>query len=403
MGTLKRWLHFFVVNDAVRDAALRINNRRLFTAAMVALPVHLAHVLVFWLAVPTHTPIQELWRLRILYAHGALAVVTVAFIAASRWLRDTRSSSFWLEAVQHLALVTILLAGIGITAIDQLVRNEMTPFLMACVICASLFLIPPGRALILYPAAYGLFYYAMGRAQPDPIILFSNWVNGITATGIALGLSLILWNGFLRELHHQQQIAQHEEEIRRKNAELERLASIDPLTGLMNRRSFQEAVQREVSLMQRSGGESCLGIVDIDHFKRFNDDHGHLMGDELLKRFAHILTQQARPQDLVARWGGEEFLILFPKTPLEEARIVAEHLRAAVEEGLSTGPPHIPVTASFGLARLDPRAADPFVHSYREADRALYAAKKAGRNQVQIQAGANADKGAASLDAGAAS
>ena len=168
----------------------------------------------------------------------------------------------------------------------------------------------------------------------------------------------------------------------------EQAASVDALTGLHNRRWMMESFPRAIHRCRMDGQPLCLVMADIDYFKQFNDRHGHLVGDAVLRRVAAQLAGSLRPQDLVARYGGEEFAVLLPQTELADAIDIAERLRAAVAEAGGNTPTgtEAGVTLSCGVARLT--ANGDFETLLAAADRALYQAKAAGRNRVE----ANRDK-----------
>jgi diguanylate cyclase (GGDEF)-like protein len=158
---------------------------------------------------------------------------------------------------------------------------------------------------------------------------------------------------------------------------LHRISTEDGLTGVSNRRHFDDTLAREWRRAMRSAAPLSLLMVDVDHFKPFNDQHGHQAGDELLRRIAYTLRNAVhRPADLVARYGGEEFVVLLPETNEPDARALAESLRASIAE--------TPVTVSIGVATLiaerDRGTSEELV---RIADEALYDAKRAGRNCVR--------------------
>jgi two-component system, cell cycle response regulator len=161
-------------------------------------------------------------------------------------------------------------------------------------------------------------------------------------------------------------------------ADVTQMALSDPLTSLANRRSFEEAFARETARARRSNEPVSVVMVDIDHFKRVNDDHGHDMGDEVLRHVGGRLPKAARPMDVCARLGGEEFVVLLPGCTPVEAIQVAERLRAAIA---SDAP--LPVTASAGVATLGVHVAEPD-DLLTAADEALYAAKHAGRDRVAL-------------------
>ena len=158
------------------------------------------------------------------------------------------------------------------------------------------------------------------------------------------------------------------------------MAFVDGLTGVYNRRYFEQRILEELERATRYAGGLAVLMLDIDHFKRINDESGHLLGDEVLRQLSHILTQQMRKVDVVCRYGGEEFSILVPQTTGEHALGVAEKVRKVIEEWSFPGVPR-PVTVSIGVADFPENGAtrDELV---KAADAALYAAKQAGRNRV---------------------
>ena len=168
------------------------------------------------------------------------------------------------------------------------------------------------------------------------------------------------------------------EQIREQNRELERLATRDPLTGVFNRRSFYEQFSVQWENARRYGHPLACAMVDIDHFKAVNDEHGHAIGDEVLQRVAAALQTAARQGDVVARYGGEEFVILLTHTDLDGAEHAAEKIRAAIQ---SLALPNLRVTASLGISSLELRP-ESMEELLDQADQGLYAAKRLGRNRV---------------------
>lgn len=174
--------------------------------------------------------------------------------------------------------------------------------------------------------------------------------------------------------------------------ELSKIARIDPLTGIYNRRAFDEYCDIEFSRAQRSGSSFAIIMCDLDHFKKVNDQYGHHIGDEVLKRFAEILKDKIRQQDVAARFGGEEFILLLPDTNTEQGLQVAEQLRAKTAETLVTLDNGISliISASFGVAH-NCTGDSTWTAVLHRADSALYAAKKQGRNRVLGQTSAYQD------------
>ncbi|MFQ2214403.1 sensor domain-containing diguanylate cyclase [Aeromonas dhakensis] len=163
--------------------------------------------------------------------------------------------------------------------------------------------------------------------------------------------------------------------------ELKVAATTDPLTGIANRRRFDELVKLEMQRCQRFSHTMSLLLIDIDHFKQINDTYGHQQGDQAILSLVRRVAKQLREVDMLGRWGGEEFIVLLPETSLELAWASAERIRLAVESQLHQlgAGTEVPLTISVGIsASLGPQ--DTVEHMVRRADTALYLAKKQGRN-----------------------
>lgn len=178
-------------------------------------------------------------------------------------------------------------------------------------------------------------------------------------------------------------------QIAKKQQELEVYVSearTDTLTGLRNRRSFNEEINRQFAQRQRQGITFSLLMIDVDHFKKFNDTYGHLAGDLVLRSVARMLTNTLRDMDIICRYGGEEFAVICPGSTLSQAAVGAGRVRAAIEQEVITlKEGNVRVTISVGVAEVsEAEIAEGLI---QRADSALYAAKHAGRNQVQLHDG----------------
>jgi diguanylate cyclase (GGDEF)-like protein len=186
-----------------------------------------------------------------------------------------------------------------------------------------------------------------------------------------------------RRLHRRAQRSQIE--LSRLNAELEVVSRVDPLTGVGNRLRLEEDVRAVQSALSRNGGVGAIALVDVDHFKLYNDEFGHLAGDQVLRALGATLGADLRAGDGVYRFGGEEFLLLLPGADLKSARGVVERLSRAIEGLAMPHPGNAPwgvVTISAGIAALGPGSdADAWL---RSADSALYRAKASGRNATGL-------------------
>jgi diguanylate cyclase (GGDEF)-like protein len=176
-------------------------------------------------------------------------------------------------------------------------------------------------------------------------------------------------------------VAERTVQLQQLNEELARQAQTDALTGLYNRRAFYEAVNRERERCARYGHPLSIILLDLDHFKSFNDKYGHLVGDQALCHFADVLSATLRSSDVAARYGGEEFVVLAPETDLAAGLQLAERLRAALRQSpLVSDGEAIPITASMGLTML--QDGDDVNTLLSRADRALYQAKAQGRDRI---------------------
>jgi len=228
-------------------------------------------------------------------------------------------------------------------------------------------------------------YVKTGEAK---IIGIGREVTGLRKNGTTFPMRLsvsemhvgknLLFTGIITDITEQKQL----------EGQLRNLAMKDGLTGISNRRSFDEALAAEWRRMQRQSGELSLILIDIDFFKNYNDTYGHLQGDACLKAVAAAIARIVhRPGDLAARFGGEEFVVLLSMTTLKAAAELAERIRRSVEDlkiphSASDAAPH--VTISIGIASISPDQTVKPEMLLKLADRGLYEAKASGRNQIKI-------------------
>jgi diguanylate cyclase (GGDEF)-like protein len=183
---------------------------------------------------------------------------------------------------------------------------------------------------------------------------------------------------------------QTEAALREREEAFKQLAITDPLTGLYNRRHFNHLAEIEISRVLRYSRPLSIVMFDIDFFKRVNDAFGHASGDMVLQVVANTITENVRATDIPSRYGGEEFIILFPETTAADAEKIAETLRKTIEAATIPGENgSIAITASFGVndyfEKADARSPEKVLREFiNRADRAMYASKNAGRNRVTI-------------------
>lgn len=210
-----------------------------------------------------------------------------------------------------------------------------------------------------------------------------NWMLfGVTAAfGMAVVAALVGWRGYRVKSRLERKLAGRNRELEEALATISQLAREDSLTGLLNRRAFLELAAHEQTRARRSGRPLTVAMADIDNFKPINDRHGHAAGDEILKEVTARLREQLRDQDVLCRWGGEEFLCLLPDTGPEAAREVVERVRREMAgKPVETAAGTFTVKLTFGVAPLG----GDLESAIEAADQAMYEGKRAGRDRVVV-------------------
>jgi len=258
----------------------------------------------------------------------------------------------------------------------------------------------PVRALVIVLAACVATLAVGGEINRGPflpmaLVLFlvaSTCRRGVALAGLGAALTLLIVQGVhsgvlqVNYLMGHANLLSKEKELKATNQELERQSTLDPLTGIPNRRFFAHAFEAEWKRALRKNEPLSLLMIDVDYFKRVNDAHGHPYGDECLVRIAKALRQELqRGVDVIARYGGEEFIVLLPDTDLEGAGTVAAGLQGAIAElniVNRASPLGHQLTVSIGIADCYPSTSLTCGELIARADRALYRAKRRGRNRI---------------------
>jgi diguanylate cyclase (GGDEF)-like protein len=255
--------------------------------------------------------------------------------------------------------------------------------IMMLVIVFTLFALTPAQARALAALGFAMIGGVMVfKALTDPVrydprvevlhLVFSAIV--MSATGV-----LAVRLGKLRA-----KLVAQRGELASALARIQHLATHDELTGMINRRHMLELLEQERQRSERAGHSFCVALLDIDHFKHVNDAHGHAAGDEVLRRFAAVARDAVRGADQLARWGGEEFVLMLVDTALPVAQGGVDRVRERVAAAaMSDGAVPLHVTVSAGLAQG--RAGESISQLMERADRALYEAKAQGRNRTVVE------------------
>lgn len=281
---------------------------------------------------------------------------------------------------RHLKLsmvVSALVCMLGIVYLAPVTQILLAPFSFVAV-AYGVFTVPRSTLLVLAACVLGLYAGVVGLhylERHDAALLRLGLLHWL-----ALAVSLpafIALTGRVQRLYRSLYHAS------RKIKNIQEDAQRDPLVGCFNRRYVLAALEEQKQLADESGIPLCLAVLDIDHFKRINDELGHLGGDEVLRTFARIAQQGVRGGDVFGRYGGEEFLLIFPGTSLLPALNTCERIRAQVETHAWTGLLRGRVTVSVGVTQYV--LGESVLEFFSRADTAMYMAKEGGRNQVVVE------------------
>ena len=226
-------------------------------------------------------------------------------------------------------------------------------------------------------AGYAVVIGLLAANRPQALQLHLELVQWVALASVLPWFALV--GGYISRLRHR--LSESNQNLQQAFDQIRELALYDEVTGLHNRRFVMEMLAHEHSRIRRTNGSVVVALLDLDHFKQVNDNHGHTAGDQVLRRVAETLDASLRTVDGLGRYGGEEFLVVMPGADLEEGGTVAERLRSAVADcTFGDIAPDLRVTISIGLTEVAPD--EPLDRAIDRADAALYRAKHGGRNRV---------------------
>jgi diguanylate cyclase len=280
--------------------------------------------------------------------------------------------------IPSLTIIMLILVSI-INGLDQIkIGYTSSVFIANMLICCAVVLIRFPVNLLVYSVPFSTFIGGLIIFQKSPALLNSNIINGTIFFVAVIIISTIIYDSQFNQISKNILLEE-------ANQKLNYMSNHDPLTNLSNRRYFKIHAKQKTKITNQYVEDTALVLMDIDHFKNINDKFGHPIGDIVLKEVSNVLLQNIKDTDLITRWGGEEFLILLLQASINEAYILANKIRIAIENKIIIIDEFkINITASFGVAQLKGNFSDSFDASYKLADKALYQAKKQGRNQVVI-------------------
>jgi len=389
-NTANKIKEFLLLNPAIIIEIRRYNIQRILFMAYLLAPLHIVHIIIFWVALAgeanTFNAVVYQWRIYIIATHAVMLFILLpAAFAAWRIRKAKLEENFFSCLLPALVSLAYLLFGATLAVIDQLVISSVSPYLIANLAVALTIILHPYISILIYPFVFTCFFIALPLTQHSSELLTSITVNAGSSAVFGLGLAILIWRSTALGIFQQSMIEKQKEELEKKNLQLKHLATTDMMTGLYNRTRFTEIVETEIERIKRTGEDSCLIILDLDHFKVVNDLYGHPNGDTVLKLIAGVIKGQLRSTDILCRFGGEEFAVLLPDTSINGACQAAEKIRKAIEGCTFTGKlEKVKITASLGITLLGNRGAKSFETAYQQADKALYTAKDKGRNRIEL-------------------
>ena len=353
------------------EPAQRVRLRQTSLAmALMALCTPMLHYAVVGIA---HEP-----RGLLLWGWTALSLGGMALFYAA--IRSGWSLRFADPSLTAAQIAFAIASGAGGYALAGPMRGAVFPVL-TLILMFGMFQLRPRSAYTLCLFALSLFGLSMaGMAMLRPAVFPAEVEFGHFLMLACMLPAVAVLTARMSRI--RQRLAQQREELARALAQLRAIATRDELTGLPNRRQMQALMDQELLRALRHSHEFCIALLDLDHFKRVNDLHGHAAGDTVLRSFAQAGQAALRATDVLARWGGEEFVVLMPDTAMPLALVGMERLRqqvAAMRVDVGAGEP-VAITVSIGLTGH--RRPETLAQALQRADQLLYQAKAHGRDRV---------------------
>ncbi len=355
----------FIKDDEYRKYNINTNTRAIQSISLITFIVFVIYISIV-LIIPSLLP--DALRIFYLYIYLYILILSLLYFAFSRfkWKKSVnRSGNF-------IYFFLISLGIVGLSTLDHINTNEITVFVIVMFIIAiiyreKLYIITTLLVFNCMAMLFFLFFFSFETMNEIRLI------DVLIYTGISISFGNVFKHIYRR--HYYVSL-----ELKKRNQELQELSFKDTLTKLYNRRYLLTFLQNEIKRYQRKGIHFSILMIDIDHFKKINDKFGHISGDKVLSVFAQIALDEFRGEDIVSRYGGEEFTVVLIGTKLETAIEVAERLRKRIEIHKFLNIPY-PVTVSIGVAEY--KTDETIEELIDRADQKLYSAKKTGRNTVK--------------------
>jgi diguanylate cyclase (GGDEF)-like protein len=313
---------------------------------------------------------------------SAMRLIGIGFGGIMMFALLVRASTVLRLGPSQLAVPQSLFAiacNIGAYMVTGPLRGGWLMFLLVVMVFCA-FSLRPRHAMLLCAAALAMLAWAMAHLAATDPATYPPHVEAMHFAFAACALiSVTLLTNEMRKLRSR--LKRQKEDLVQAMATIRKLATLDELTALANRRHMNEVLVEEERRQDAAGKPTCVALIDLDYFKSVNDRYGHAAGDAVLRAFSDSARAELRGHDVLARWGGEEFLLLLPEASQEQAMMVVRRMADRVASApLSDVDSALRITFSAGVTQR--RHGEVFADTIRRADQALYQAKSAGRNRI---------------------
>ncbi len=351
--------------------ANEINFGRYLVMVLLATPIIAATMIGVSRVDPAGDAVVQLWRTQILIVDGIMIASHLILLGILALLRKWGRHKAFI-GVQYVGVALIVaLSGVN-TVIGQYISPNISVFIYACVLAGFVFYLRPSASIIAFYSVFLFMFFALPLTQSDPVLLASARMNVFATVSLGLFVSVVGWINLLAKTRRTAI-------IEAQTLELQELSRRDRLSGLLNRGAMEDAL-RDAYAAQKEGAKPIpIFILDLDEFKLVNDGYGHPAGDGLIRVIARVLTENVPKTALISRWGGDEFLVACPGFALQDIKKLAERIRDIIATTAFAIDEHaIRTSVSIGVSVIDAT----FDRGYRDADKALYLAKRSGKNRV---------------------
>ncbi len=366
-----------VQQDQVRREIMLMNRRRMIIFSVLTMVLELSLIVIH----DVRYLLEKNGEINILVSylvfHSMIFLLGAFVLTMFLVYKNKYEKNVYRWIVEVTTVIGMLcIAGIGV--LDLYTIGTITSYTTIQVVFGVIILIKPPRNYLVYTIPHVLFLGCVLYVEKNPNLLMDTVVNSTMYYFCVLLISKILYENHVSSL--ERNIVLEE-----ANKKLEHLSNFDYLTNLYNRRHFEDLLKSQFRddtyFMDKN---SVMVIMDIDHFKHVNDVYGHKAGDEVLKEVAEILKRSLSSGNMIARWGGEEFIMFFPETFPKQVEKVADNIRTTIEQTeVIFNHQKICVTASFGMTMIHGNDDFSITEGFKHADEALYLAKDNGRNRIE--------------------